>query len=219
MIELDELRGAWQALDAKLDRQYALDLARLRETRARRARGVLWPLKAGQLVQLLAAAVVVALSATFWSRHFDSPQALVYGLSLHLYGVMLGAFAVRDLIHIGRIDFAAPVLDIQRRLAELAAWRLRCGVWFAATGCFVWVPLMLAIFYSLGADVWAHKPQVVGWFLVSSGVALAAVAVFVRWARRPGNERLAHALDESTVGRSVLRARAALDELQRFERD
>lgn len=218
MIELDDLRGAWQALDAKLDRQYALDLARLREAKAHRARHVLWPLKLGQVVQLLAAVCVVALASGFWTRHLDSPQAVVYGVALHLYGLMLGGFAVRDLVHIGRIDFAGPVLDIQRRLAELAAWRLRCGLWFAVTGCFVWVPLMLAIFYALGADVWTHKPQVVGWFLASSVVALGAVWVLLRQARGPGNERLARALDDSAVGRSVQRARAALDEIERFER-
>jgi hypothetical protein len=66
---------------------------------------------------------------------------------LHAYGLLLVLFAVRSLHLIGCIDYAAPVLRIQRQLAELRRWRTRVE-WplFGIVGCFIWIPLLLVIF-------------------------------------------------------------------------
>jgi hypothetical protein len=216
-LELDDLKQAWQVLDRRLARQEAMQLLAFRESRLQKARSGFRRLAFGQGIQIVAGVALMLVFAPFWVAHRDSLHLLVYGLSLHAYGLMLVLFAARDLYLIDRIDYAAPVLDIQKRLAELRAWHLRYGWGFVIAGCFVWTPLMLVIFYWLGADIWVHKPQVVYWFVASSFVALGASYGLVRLAKHfPG---MAKAIDESAAGRSVTQAQAVLDEIARFERD
>ena len=75
--------------------------------------------------------------------------------------------AARNLYLQSRLDYGLPVLEIQRRVAELRAWRLREAVLYAATGCLIWVPFLLLLFASVGADVWKNAPQVVWWNLAA----------------------------------------------------
>ena len=46
-----------------------------------------------------------------------------------LYGVMMIIFAARDLYLIKDFDYAAPVLVLQKQIAELRRWHLRAGLW------------------------------------------------------------------------------------------
>ena len=82
-----------------------------------------------------------------------------------------------------------------------------------------WIPLLFVIFYALGADVWVRNPAVVGWNVLSGFVCLGIFYGIVRWAWRPGSERFAERLEESSAGRAVHRAQSVLDEIERFERE
>src|SRR5206468_8539807 len=101
------------------------------------------PLVVGQTVQLVLGAIIAAFFAEFGIEHLHSAQLLLCGLFLHAYGIMFIAFALRDLILIRRIDYGAPVLAIQRQLAELRAWHIRAAAWYGMTGSVVWLPIML----------------------------------------------------------------------------
>ena len=144
---------------------------------------------------------------------------MIYGLSVHLYAIMLIAFASRDLYLIKRFDYAAPVLVLQKQIAELRQWHLRAGLWYGVTGCFIWIPLLLMIFQGLGADVWRRNPEVVGWFLVSGVISLGVVYGVIAFSRRAGREKFAQGLEDSSAGRSVQRAQSILEEIAQFERD
>jgi hypothetical protein len=78
---------------------------------------------------------------------------------------------------------------------------------------------MLMIFHGLGADVWQRNPEVVGWFFVSGVICLGVLGAIVAWSRRPGREKLAKNLEDSSAGRSVKRAETLLEEIARFERE
>ena len=113
------------------------------------------------------------------------------------------------------IDYAAPVLAIQRRLAAFRAWRVRLVPLWIVTGCFVWIPLLLIACKAwLGADLYLHAPEVVLAFVVSGAVGLAAFWAIGRWV--PGAAKY---LGESSVGGSVGRSQRALDEIARFENE
>jgi hypothetical protein len=218
-MELDDLKAAWQDLDRRLEAQQHLTRLAFRDSRFERMRRSMLPLAAGQLLQIVAGLALCLLFAPYWIAHWGTAHLVACGMLLHAYGVMLVAFAAGDLLRIARIDYAAPVLEIQQRLGELAAWRGRCVVWFVVAGCFIWVPLALIAFNALGADLWLHRPQMVGWFVGSSCVALGASWALARFARRPGQERLAQALADSAVGRSLAKARTVLAEVAEFAGD
>jgi hypothetical protein len=216
---LDDLKTAWQALDRRLERQHTLALHQFKETRVASLRSGFRPIITGRILQTIAGLILAVCAGSFWFDHRGTPHLLIYGLLLHASGVMMMVFAIRDLFLIHAIDHEAPVLAIQRQLAALKAWRLRAGVWFAVAGCLLWLPGLLIVLYLLGADVWVHKPEVVYWNIAVSFLCLGAAYGLLWLSRRPGQERLANYLRESSVGKSVTRAQEMLAEIERFERD
>ncbi len=217
MTELDDLKSTWQTLNRNLERQHALALHQFRENKLTRFRSGFRLLVTGQIIQIICGALLALLGGSFWVDHLGAAHLIIYGISLHLYGVMMIIFAARDLFLIRQMDYSAPVLVLQKQIAALRAWHLRTGLWFGIAGCFIWIPAMLMIFYGLGADVWRHNPDVVGWFVMSGVVCLGVLLGIVFWSRRPGKESLASNLEASAGGRSVRRAQALLDEIERFE--
>jgi hypothetical protein len=217
--ELDDLKATWQALNRNLERQHTLALHQFKESKLARFRAGFRPLVVGQIIQLISGALLSIFAGSFWFDHLGVPHLMFYGISLHTYGLMFIVFAARDLFLISRLDYAAPVLALQKQIADLRAWRVRAAIWFGVAGCFIWIPLMLILFYKLGADVWVRNPDVVGWFVLSGFVCLGILYGIVRWSRRPGRETFAKKLENSSAGRSVTRAQAVLDEIAHFEQE
>jgi hypothetical protein len=216
-MELDDMKLAWQTLDRRLELRNALDLDLYKERKFDKLKSGLRPLVFGQIVQMALGILMTVLFAPFWVQHMATPHLLVYGLSLHLYGMMMMFAAARDLHLIRGIDYSSPVLDIQKRIAELRAWHLRVGPYFAVTGCFMWTPIVLVVFYWLGADIWLHSPQFVYWLIASSVVCVAVTYGFIRWARS-SRSKFARSLEDSAAGKSVTRAQAVLAEIAQFEK-
>lgn len=199
-MELDELKAAWQVLDHRVSRL---------ETAAP-ARGVggvraeLRPLVIGQTIQMVAGLAFAVGAGSFWIDHRDMPNLVVTGLLLHLYAIAMIVAAARNLFLVSRVNEGAPVLELQRRVASLRAWRIREGRWFGIVGCFMWVALIVWAFALLGVDIVATRPGFVGFQLATAVVCLGVYVAVSRLARSP-------------EGRAAHRARERLDEIARFE--
>jgi hypothetical protein len=217
--ELDDLKTAWQTLNRNLERQNEFALHQFKDSKLQRLRSGLRPLVIGQIIQIICGALLAIVGGSFWFDHIGVADLMFYGIIVHVYGIMLIVFAARDLFLIQRLDYAAPVLALQKQIADLRNWHVRAGIWFGITGCFIWIPLMLMIFYGLGADVWMRKPSVVGWFVLSGFISLAVLFAIVLWSRLSGKEKFAKNLEDNSAGRSVSRAQKVLDEIARFERE
>jgi hypothetical protein len=220
-MELDELKAAWQSLEQRLERQNALGAMMYRESRLDKARRRLRPLWMGQGLQLVTGVCVAIGAMAFWLSHRDSLHLLVCGLLVQLYGLMFIVAAARNFYLMARIDYSRPLLEIQKRLATLRAWRLRVeGPVFATVGCFMWIPLVLFLLYAeLGADIWLWAPTVVWASLATGFVCLLGYWSLHVWAHRRGHECAAAVLDREIAGKSVFRVEAVLDEIARFERE
>lgn len=217
--ELDDLKSAWQSLSRNLERQHALALHQFRENKTTRFRSDFRPLVVGQIIQVICGVLLSLFGGSFWFDHIGIAHLMFYGILVHLYGIMLIVFAARDLFLIKQFDYAAPVLVLQKQIANLRDWHLRAGIWFGITGCFIWIPLILMIFHGLGAEVWVRNPAVVGWFFLSSVICLGVLYGIIALSRRPGKEKFAKNLKDNSAGRSVNRAQAVLDEIAQFEQD
>jgi hypothetical protein len=220
-MELDELKQAWNTLDRRLQQGEALGARVLRESRLDRMQRGLRPLVVGQSAQLAAGVGLMLLFAPYWVEHRDTLHLALCGLFLHAYGLLFVLFAARNLYLIGRIDYSAPVLQIQRRIADLRAWRVRVeSPMFILLGCFCWIPFVLVELHQLaGIDLWLSAPQLVGWLIASGVVSALAFCGLWYWTRRPKRAAWARRWDDAAAGGSVGRAQAALDELARFERE
>jgi hypothetical protein len=219
-MELDDLKTMWQALDRKLEQQRTLSLQVIRDGKLAAARRGLRPLWLGQLAQIFAGLCLMLLFAPIWIARMNTLHLMMPALLLHAYGLLLVLFAVRTLHLIGCIDYAAPVLRIQRQLAELRRWRTRVE-WplFGIVGCFIWIPLLLVIFSALGADLWTLNPKFVYWNIASGVACMGILYGTVRWVQQREKEGSGSALEKYASGRSIRKAQEELDALIRFEQE
>ena len=214
-MELDELKQAWHAMEQRLDRQQALNTQLLAESRIDRAKRHLRWLLLGQSAQLALGLLVTLLSVRFWIANHEVPPMLAAGLAGHAWGVLLICSAVVELLLVTRVQYAQPVITVQRYLALLRRWRTRVAPWLG-------LPFLLACMFGPMALAALGAPVSTGWLVgnlvVCLGLVLAA-AGFYRWSHRPGREALAGRIDDFLGGDSLRRAREQLDELAAFERE
>jgi hypothetical protein len=216
-MELDDIKANWQALDYRFEQQYELSLRVLREDKLERTRRSMRPWWVGQVVKIGVGLVTMVLFAPYWVANRHTPHLLVYGLMMHVYGLMLVLTGARNLQLQSRLDYTVPVIEIQRQLAALCVWRLREAVLYGVSGCFIWIPLILIGLAHSGFDLWVIKRSLV-WADVASGVAcLIVIYAVVHWSRGQGRERFRAALEGSIIGRSIRKSQATVDEVAKFE--
>jgi hypothetical protein len=144
-MELHDLQLAWRRLDAHLDASRALDLHALRDRQTRHARRGLRPLLWGQVVQMLFGVAMIALAASVWSQHRDSTAVLLSGVLVHAYGIAVTIAAGVVLGRLRAVDYAAPVVAIQRQLAEVRRRYVLSGMVAGLPWWVLWAPFMLVL--------------------------------------------------------------------------
>lgn len=219
-MELHELQLAWRRLDERLHASHALELHALRERQTRRARQGLRPLYWGQLLQMLLGIALIALAASVWAHHHDSAAVLLSGLMVHAYGIAVTVAAGVVLGRLHAVDYAAPVLTIQRQLAEVRRRYVISGMVAGLPWWVLWAPFVLTLAAGDGnvaGQLWLQSW--LGWSIAAGIAGLLATWGFHRWARDPRLGRLGQALDFSLTGRGLRRASAAIENIARFEHD
>lgn len=218
-MELDELKQAWRTLGRQMERQEAIGLALLRDRKLGRARSSLRPLFWGQVVQMLFGLCFILLGVACWTQHRDLPHLLLAGIVVHAYGVVAILMAGGTIGLISRIDYSAPVLSIQKRLAALRRFYLLNGMAVGLPWWLLYVPVLMALAALGGRDLY---PDAAGWVWISLAIGIIGLLgtwAFHRWSRSPARAALGRRLDEGAAGGSIRRLQATLDEIDRFERE
>lgn len=220
-MELEEMKLAWQALEQRLDRQQALHERIFREHRLNALRRGLRPLAWGQAVQMIFGIATMLWGIVFWSTHLGEWRSMACGIAMQVFGTLMVAFAGKLLFSLHGIDYAAPVLDIQRRLAAMRAWRLKVEApMLVLLGAFAWIPAVLMLLLGdadrVGFDLWRIAPGLAVWLALNGALALILVLLVYWLLRRTGRARW---LENNFAGSSIRKAEAALEELARFERE
>ncbi|MEP7097314.1 MAG: hypothetical protein ABI748_06580 [Dokdonella sp.] len=217
IMELDELKSAWQSIDRRLQQQNALSLHALRQGTTQRMHSNLRPLVWGQATQMLIGAAGLLALAPIWISHRDDIAVLICGLVVHAYCIGLIVVGAVVQAQIARIDYTAPVLAIQRQLLQL---RRTYAIWGALVVGLPWwfltAPLLVVL---TRGTIMTSAPSVIWIQLAIGAVGLVATYWFHSWSHRPQRAQLARKLDDSTAGGSIRRAQAALDEIARFEQE
>ncbi len=222
-MELDELKHAWKALDAQLTLQNRLQLDALHERKVGRIRSRLRPLFWGQLIQILFGAWMILIGVDVWTAHRDTLHLLLAGLAVHAYGVAAIIAAGIVCGGIARIDHAAPVLELQRRLARLRRAYLIGGMCVGLPWWIFWVPFLMTLAMSAtGIDIYAvaqASSPLTNWLnigIVGGVLGLFGTWIFHRWSRHPSRAALGKKLDDGAAGGSLRKAQVELDALQRY---
>ena len=215
-MELDDFKSAWQVLDARLAKQGALQFELLREQKLQQARRNLRPLLIGMLLQGLLGVFLVLLGIGCWKQNLDVPGLLAAGIALHAFGVLHIALAgiVSGLAM--SLDYAAPVLAIQKRLRLLLRIQVLnsnlCGApW--------WVLWVLVVIGFAGLSPHAAELETPAWIWISLAIGIVGTLATWWWAARGTRGRrdpLAR-MDDGADG--IRRSLRAIDDLERFERE
>jgi len=216
-MELDDLKSAWQALDARLARQDRLQLELLRERKLDNARRGLRSLVFGQSLQVLLGVGLTVLGIACWSRNLDVPGLFAAGIVLHAFGVVTAVMAALTLGLVATIDYSAPVVAIQKQMARLLRFHTVnsnvCGLpWWI-----MWVVVVLG-FAGLG-DV-DRSVATPAWIWLSLAVGIAGL--LGTWAWTAWRARRVQPLPDRDMADGcdgIRRGRRLLDEIARFEQE
>jgi serine/threonine-protein kinase len=219
IMELDQLKATWQALDRRMQQSNAIQLQLFKDGRFNKMRAGLRPLFWGQIVQILFGIATILIGISFWSQHRDVTHLFWNGLILHVYGVITIIAAGMTLGKIRSIDYAAPVLSIQKQLASVRRIYVGSGIVVGYAWWLLWIPFAVVVFAYLGVDIYTTAPGFV-WISVAVGIAgLLVMWGFHRWASNPRRGAFRQRYAESLSGGSVRRAQRVLDEIAQFEKE
>ncbi len=216
-MELDEMKLAWQTLDRRLEQQHALNVQMFRDTRLDKMRRGLRPLVWGQALQMVLGVLGLMVLAPIWVTHWRDPAVLISGVVMHVYCIGLIVFGAVVESRVAQIDYAAPVLTIQRQLLKLRRiYAVGGALVIGLPWWFLTAPLLVVL--TRGA-IMQVAPSVIWIQLAVGAVGLLATWWFNRWSHRPERAAWGRKLDDSTTGASLRRALATTDEIARFEQE
>ncbi len=219
--DLGDLKAAWAAHGALLERSLAIDERLLREALGGKVRRTLAPSLLAWGAQALVGAASLALLLPLLAAHRAEPRYLLLGGGLALLALGLTASSAHLLVRGLQLDLGGPVAGLQRELASLRFLEWRAFTWALLGGTAAWLPaLLLAFEAATGVDAlarvdlaWLAANVVLGLGLLVAGRVLSA-----RHVERAEGGR-ARWLVDALSGRGLRRASEQLAELGRFVRD
>jgi hypothetical protein len=221
-MELDDLKQKWVEYDAKLDKSLRLNARLLRESGLGRVEAALKPLSRSIVVEGTLNLAAVFLLGSFLGNHVAEPRFAVPAALLLACAIAIMSTGIRQWLALRTIDYGAPVVAIQKRLAALRIGRIRTTKWILIGSPLLWTPLLIVSVKALtGLDPYAFLNAR---FLAGNllfGLAFLFGMLWLskrqggRWNQSPAVRRLM----DDIAGRSLVTATGALDEIERFERE
>lgn len=209
-MNLEELRAQWAIYDRKLDTLLRFNAETAREARLGKARTRLRCLGALAIAEGVLAAGFAIFLVAFIARHPESTRLAAYAAVLLAMSVPSIVLNVRQLVLLARIDYAAPVVAIQRRIEALRIARIYAGFWELAAGAAVWPLAAIVLLQALYDVDWSGVSVA---FIGANGI-VGAVAGAALWSFRNRG-----AIQAPFAGGALESARSELAELVAFERE
>lgn len=210
------IEAAWAALDQRLARQDDLLLQQARRDGLRSLRRKLRPLQLGQWAQIGIGALLIALGASVWSSYPKTGYVLASAIAVHAYGVVAVGWSVATLALLAKLDYTAPVLELQARMLRLQRTQMLGGILLGVTWWLLWIPAAIVLFAWLGGDYPAHVGGALRSMVLLCLGGFAGTLLAGRWAW--GRPRLRAWMRRTLLGDSLAAAGEELDALQAMQR-
>jgi hypothetical protein len=222
-MNLEDLKNDWHkrdaALQASLQTQNQLARALLVETQLQKLRRHDGMNAIELIVYIGFIAFFGATAASSWG-HWTvfAPTVL-----LDIWTIVMGAITFAERARLRAVDFTAPVLDIQKRLAALQAERARAFQWAFLTGQILWwTPFFLVVFWALlRVDLLAVSEFMRGF--VATNIAVGLVLIPILWwaahiiGPQLAKSNIGRSILDSITGRDLAEARDIAQRLAQFE--
>lgn len=221
-MELDDLRKQWAGLDGKLDAALRLNRRVLDERVLDKVGSAMSRLGWALGAELTLDVVAVLLTGSFVADHVREVRFLVPGLMLQAFAIVQIATLACQIVVARRIDYGAPLVEIQKRIGMLRVSRTRTTMWTLILAPLLWTPLVVVALEGLfGVDAYESfgVPYLVA--NVTLGIAVIASGLLVsrRYAARFSASPFARRLMRDLAGVNLTVAVGFLDSLAQFEAD
>lgn len=204
-MTFEQMQAEWRATNDRLEASIRLNTALLRERGTQRSRRALRGVSRELVFELAMNAAAVLLTGSFFADHFREVRFAIPGFALYAFAMLQLAAGIHQLVALRAIDFAEPIVEIQRRLATLHLQRVRTTKWTLLLAPLLWPPLLIVLLRALHLDAYA----LLGARYLAANVVVGLAAIpLLRWlaTRRPGSAVL-----DAIAGRSLRQASQALD--------
>lgn len=221
-MEFDDLKKQWEGLDAKLDAAMRLNRRVLDERVLNKAGRAMTRLGWSLALELALGIVAVLLTGSFVADHIREARYLAPGLVLHVFVIAQIGALVRQIVMTRQIDYAAPLVEIQKRIESLEIFNIRTFVWTLIASPFLWAALLIVVPKEIvGIDVYAELGLRYILANVVLGLALLTVGLLVsrRYADRFSGSPLGRKVMRGLAGYNLAAARRHLESLAQFEKD
>jgi hypothetical protein len=218
-MELNELKSTWQILEKALERSNQLSVAILRQQKLDATHRSLRPLRRNQTFQIFLGVLFIALAALLWSTNPTAIPVILGGIAVQAYGVGCVITAGIVFSSLGRIDYAAPVVEVQLGLIQVRRLYGICVLVAGLSWWFLWIPLLMLLAALVHINLYAQAPSVI-WIGIATGVAgwLGMYWMYL-YSLRSSNMRLRQFVERAAFGRSLQNALQQLNEVRRFEEE
>jgi hypothetical protein len=221
-MQLDDLKAAWAAHTAILERSLAIDERILRELLLRKVRGVLWPYVLGRALEVALALVLLLVVTTVLAAHAAEPRYLVVAGALAMFTVGVAAQSAYLAVNVLLLDYGGPVTAIQRSVERLELVEYRATKWALLGGVMLWLPAALVLFEAVTGQAPLARVEL-GFLALNLGFGLVVLVLGQvlsrRYVERSDLSPAARRIVEALSGRALRSAAGHLAELTRFERE
>lgn len=223
-MDLDALRTDWAARDRALQQCLQQQATIMRDMLVQ---SQLASIRTPRLLTALELAIYIAFVAgfgAFIAANWGQWEFVVPALLLDAWTIAMGAATLIERARLRDVDFGAPVLQIQQRLATLRRERARVFQWAFLTGQVLWwTPFFVVVMRGLfGVNLYTVSDFMPRFIAINIAAGVLLVPVLL-WVARVAGPKLAqsHAgrsVLDGITGRDLAEAEALARRLERFER-
>ena len=219
-MDVDELKRQWSEQERRFDAGFRLNAPLLREVVLGRAETALRRLSRLLLAEIIMLAGVGVWLASFVVDHLADPRFLAPAAALEAGVVLLVLGLARQIRTIERVDYAEPIVAIQKRLASLRVTRVRLAMASLLAGALAWIPLLIVALKGL-FDVDAYRVFSGAWLVANVIFGLALIPLAIRFATRQAGRLdgwpFAQRILRLIAGYNLNAATGFVADLKRFE--
>ncbi|MGH7682493.1 MAG: hypothetical protein ACRENN_10985 [Candidatus Eiseniibacteriota bacterium] len=221
-MQLDDLKEAWAAQGAVLERSLAINERVLREVMLGKTRRALTPYVLWRGVEIALGVVAMFVAMPILAAHVAEPRYLVAGGALAAWLYLVTAMSTYLLVSALRLDYAGPVTSLQRGVERIRLVEYRALKWALLGGVVVWLPGLLVLFEAVTGVPGLARVSLA--YLVANlalglGVLAVGQALSKRYLEHVNLKPWARRLVDAVSGRGLRIAADHLAELSRFERE
>src|SRR5580704_8497237 len=219
MMDLDEFKEKWMALDRKLDVNIRLNRQLLSATKLNQTRSSLKRLAVHMGLEAAAWVAIIVVLGNFIYEHISIPHFAVPAVALDVYSIVMSNFLIRQIALALQIDYSKSIATIQKQIEALRVLRIRTVQWGVLAGLVAWAPFMIVVFKAgFGVDIYEAAWV---WSNVVFGLVLIPVAVWVskKFGDRMDRSPIIQGLMKSLAGQNLNEAADFLVTLSEFEEE